>query len=414
MAVGKTSSRTAPAIAQRSTQRDVRRHNRSVVVSTLYFGGPVSRMELTELTGLSTGAMTGLVGELVGEGVLEEAGSVSSDGGRPRTLVRVGAERKLVMGVDIGEDSLHLGLFTLDLRELGRQDVYLAEDELIPEFVVGKVHKAARDLLAEQGVGWDRVLGVGVGMLGIVERSESSIVHAPTVGWDAVPIEELLRPGLGAPVFIDNGARTLGLAEMWFGSGRGASSCAVILYGTGVGAAYVTQPGAPVDLGFATEWGHTQLVYDGRPCRCGSAGCLEAYIGASMLVEQYREIAPDRVPLEENLEASFARLMADAESDESAFRITVGAARRLGASLGGMMNALRPQRILLGGYAGSSFGKRLLPIVREAAGRTALKPLAKDLDIELCRFGRQGVMAGAAALPVSAWLSQGAPAELGS
>ncbi|GHS87330.1 hypothetical protein AGMMS50218_08950 [Actinomycetota bacterium] len=404
--------------AERTTQRDVRRRNRTVVMSRLYFGGPTSRRELSAATGLSSGAVTGLVGELLEEGIVEETGSVSSDGGRPRVIVQVATGRRLVAGVDIGEDRIRVGLFTLGLELVEQHSEFLASDELVPQIVVRRVHDVLAALLEKHGVAWDRVLGVGIGMLGIVEQGRSAIVHVPTVGWHAVPIEAMLREQIPVPVFIDNGARVLGQVEMWFGAGRGARSAAVVLYGTGIGAALVTQAGVSVEPGFATEWGHTILMVDGRPCRCGSRGCLEAYVGAATLVERYQEVAPDRVPPGTNIERAFTILMADVDSSELAYRLVASAAHRLGASLGGMLNALRPERILVGGYAGALLGREMLPIIRESAAATALAPWAVDVDVQLCSFGADGVMTGAATQPIGRWLEIGAPVhdlrELGS
>ena len=70
------------------------------------------------------------------------------------------------------------------------------------------------------------------------------MVHGQTIGWDAVPLEPLLRDAVNSPTtsrcFIDNGAKTLGQAEMWFGGGRGARNAVVVLFGSGVGACLVT------------------------------------------------------------------------------------------------------------------------------------------------------------------------------
>ncbi|NEB67936.1 MarR family transcriptional regulator, partial [Streptomyces fulvissimus] len=73
----------------RRTVRDLRRGNRAAVLRRLYFQGPMSRQALGPVTGLSSGSISNVVTELAAEGLVEEAGLVESDGGRPRTLLRV-------------------------------------------------------------------------------------------------------------------------------------------------------------------------------------------------------------------------------------------------------------------------------------------------------------------------------------
>ncbi|ROQ99593.1 ROK family protein [Streptomyces sp. 2132.2] len=233
------------------TVRDLRRGNRSAVLQRLYFGGPMSRQELGPATGLSSGSVSNVVGELVADGLLEEAGVVDSDGGRPRTLLRVAPGSAHMIGVDVGETRVRVELFDLALTELARAELPLQPRgcyDVGP--IVDHVRTGIAAVLAEAGVGTDRLLGVGVGVPGIVDREapDGAVVHGQTIGWDTVPLEALLR-ATGAvppevPYIIDNGARTLGQAEMWFGAGRGARDAVVVLFGSGVGASLITD-GSP-------------------------------------------------------------------------------------------------------------------------------------------------------------------------
>ena len=94
--------------------------------------------------------------------------------------------------------------------------------------------------------------------------------------------------GTSLPLYIDNGANTMGLAELWFGAGRGARHAVVCLIGSGVGASIIGN-GVTERAGTSsgTEWGHTTIVVGGRDCRCGSRGHLEAYVGAEAILDRY-------------------------------------------------------------------------------------------------------------------------------
>src|SRR5690349_20352989 len=104
------------------TVRDLRRANRTAVLQRLYFDGPMSRYELGPATGLSSGSISNVVAELVTDGLVEEAGSVDSDGGRPRTLLRVVPGSGHMIGVDVGETRVRVELFDLTLTELARTE----------------------------------------------------------------------------------------------------------------------------------------------------------------------------------------------------------------------------------------------------------------------------------------------------
>ena len=156
------------------------------------------------------------------------------------------------------------------------------------DVVVEAILSGLNSVLTESGIEPAAVLGVGVGIPGIVEQRPEALVHGQTYGWEAVPLERLLRAGTDLPLHIENGAKTMGQAELWFGAGRGARNAVVALIGSGVGVSLIsggaTYRGATSS---AAEWGHTTIMVDGRKCRCGSAGCLEAYVGAQAILERY-------------------------------------------------------------------------------------------------------------------------------
>ncbi|WP_328966979.1 ROK family transcriptional regulator [Streptomyces sp. NBC_00239] len=441
------------------TVRDLRRGNRSAVLQQLYFGGPLSRQELGPATGLSSGSVSNVVGELVADGLLEEAGVVDSDGGRPRTLLRVAPGSAHMIGVDVGETRVRVELFDLTLTELARTEL-----PLLPRgcYDVGPIVDHVKDgiaaVLAEAGVGTERLLGVGVGVPGIVDREApgGAVVHGQTIGWDAVPLEQLLRATKAlpeeVPYIIDNGARTLGQAEMWFGAGRGAREAVVVLFGSGVGASLVTDgsPDGGATEGTPLEWGHLTVSVRGRRCRCGALGCLEAYTGAESLLARWAERggaggvgaggpaggtgsagagdsarskasarssasaeatqsmhAPGPLEPVDEEEALSGLLAAAERGDEVALAVLEETAEYLGAGLSDLINLFRPERILIGGWAGLMLGPHLLPSVREHATRYSLRHPADRVTIGLGSLGPDAVTVGAATLPLSAFFATG-------
>ncbi|MFD6128742.1 ROK family protein, partial [Streptomyces diastaticus] len=178
----------------RRTVRDLRRGNRAAVLRRLYFQGPMSRQALGPVTGLSSGSISNVVTELAAEGLVEEAGLVESDGGRPRTLLRVAPRAGYLIGIDIGETRVRAELFDLAMTELARCELPLSGGARDIETVVAHTARSVAAVLEESGVAVEALTGIGVGVPGIVERAPGgAVVHGQTVGWDAVPLEELLR-----------------------------------------------------------------------------------------------------------------------------------------------------------------------------------------------------------------------------
>ncbi|MEV7144090.1 ROK family transcriptional regulator [Streptomyces tauricus] len=457
------------------TVRDLRRGNRTAVLRRLYFDGPMSRFELGPATGLSSGSISNVVAELVADGLVEEAGSVDSDGGRPRTLLRVAPASGHMIGVDVGETRVRVELFDLSLTELARTERPLEHQGYDVDVIVGHIRDGVAEVLATAGIAPERLLGVGIGVPGIVERTaaEGAVVHGQTIGWPAVPLESLLRAACGlpdsVPYFTDNGAKTLGQAEMWFGAGRGARNAVVVLFGSGVGASLVSDD---VELGRAVEWGHLTVRVRGRRCRCGALGCLEAYAGAEALLERWEE-AGGRPPKGVDEETALTAMLAAAypadgassdgtgahgpgvggastggavtggastggastagtatggmatgatatggavtgggadggtAADPVALAVLEETAEYLGAGLSDLINLFQPERILIGGWAGLQLGSRFLPAVRAHAVSYALRHPAERVTIELGALGPDAVTVGAAILPLADFFARG-------
>ncbi|MGY1439868.1 ROK family protein [Streptomyces reniochalinae] len=399
---------------KRRTVRDLRRSNRATLLRRLYFDGPLSRQELGPATGLSSASVSNVTSELLAERLLEEAGSVDSDGGRPRTLLRVAPAAGTLIGVDVGETRVRVELFDLALTERARAEYPLREGGHAMTHVLRLIADgltAVRAQATRAGVpGAAAPLGIGVGVPGIVEQDpgrSGAVVHGQTVGWDAVPLEARLREEAGlparTPLFVSNGAKTLGQAEMWFGAGQGVRDAVVALIGSGVGSCVITDGSAygTASRG-AAEWGHTTVHLDGRRCRCGALGCLEAYVGASAVLERWR--AAGGSPRGDQ-ESGLADLVGSA--DPSAETVLAETARFLGAGIADLVNLFSPERIVLAGWAGLLLGGRILPAVRAATEERALHHPAARTTVELGRLGPDAVTVGAATLPLTRFLDAG-------
>jgi predicted NBD/HSP70 family sugar kinase len=393
----------------RSTLRDVRRHNRSALLAKLYFNAPLSRQELSQLTGLSSATVSNVIGELIEERLVVEAGLMDSDGGRPRVLLRVDPKYGHLVGVDVGETGVKAELFDLTMGRLATVEQAMRSPRPDPAEVVAQVTTALNEVISQAGVDEETVIGVGIGVPGTVERSPRVLVHAQVIGWHAVPFEKLVRDGgVRLPLFFDNGAKTQGQAELWFGAGRGTQHAVVALVGSGVGAAIITHgrtyQGATSSAG---EWGHTTIVYGGRQCRCGARGCLEAYVGAEAILDRYREEAGGRpVPGHDEL-SSLTALVAAVPRSRAAEKVLEETAGYLGAGIANLINLFNPERIVLGGWAGLVLGELYLPQIRAAASAHALRHAYRQTTIEMCQLGPDAVAFGAATLPLAALLARG-------
>lgn len=388
---------------------DLRKRNRARALAAVYHNGPMTRQEIGEATGVSPATVSNLVGDLLDQGVIVEAGAEDSDGGRPRVLLRVKPEYRYVVGVDVGETAILVELFDLDMQVRASHSITPTTDQLDPEKTAEYVLEGLDRVVRYARLSQDKILGVGVGVPGLVVHADEAIVHAQTIGWDGVPFEKLLRRGTDLPLFVENGAKTFGQAEKWFGAARGADNPIVVLLGTGTGVSIFHEGELYRGTSSAGEWGHTTVMVGGRRCRCGARGCLEAYTGGWAIVARYDELS-GRAPAGQATDL-VARLTAIAEapgSDQAAVTVMQETATYLGAGIANLINLFNPERIVVGGWIDEIFEDRLMPEIREVASRQALRMPFSVASIVRAQLGRDAVALGAATLPVNAFLASGA------
>ncbi|WP_100444259.1 ROK family transcriptional regulator [Glycomyces xiaoerkulensis] len=385
------------------TTRDLKLGNRMRLLRTLYFDGPLTRRDLAPATGLSTASISNVTSELLADGLLREAGKLESEGGRPQVLLEVDPGHAHVVGVDVGETHVQVELMDLRLGVRAGARYAVAPGRHDPDTVIEYIVSGVRSVLDESD--GTQVLGVGVGMPGIVEYGPDGVIHAKTFGWDEVPLGRLLMERLEPlPVHVDNGAMTMGQAELWFGAGRGADNAVIALIGSGVGSCIVTGGGLyRGSASSAGEWGHTTMEVRGRLCRCGCRGCLESYVGAEGMIERYRERGGPALPDDE--EAALECLLED--GSEAARSVLAETVEYLGAGLADLLNLFNPELIVIGGWAGLRLSQRWMDDIAAAAGSYALSQPFQRARIVPGRLGADAVAKGGATLVIEHFLGGG-------
>ena len=157
----------------------------------------------------------------------------------------------------------------------------------------------------------------------------------------------------------------------------------------------------------AGEWGHTRIVFDGRACRCGSRGCLEAYVGAEAVLDRWKAARGGR-PVPGDGRADRAGRAARRRRPGRPSGCWPRPPATSAPGIANLVNLFNPERIVLAGWAGQALGARLLPQITAAAAERALRHPYGQTSIQLGQLGVDAVALGAATLPVADLLARGA------
>jgi glucokinase-like ROK family protein len=386
----------------------VRRINRATVLHDLLTSGAMSRRDLAYRSGLSPATVANVIADLESESKVVVVGQDESAGGRPGAVYGLNPGVGYCIGIALTATFVTLELFDGALRSNGQMQVPVASLDPQPSTIVDLLCHSIDALLSEHGVLRERLVGIGVAMPGVVDAVDGIAVFAPNWGWHQVPFLDMLRQRLPVPIYMDNTLKFYAIAEAWFGAGRGADHVVTAVLGTGVGAgAMVNGTLLRGATNAAGEWGHTTLIYDGRPCRCGHRGCVEAYVGAPGILQTLVELDPASPLLNLTDEAASIEAIARAarSGDAIARHALARTAQYLGAAVATLISLFNPEVIVLGSWIGAMLGPLIIDDLREEIARHALSEAVEEARIVVSTLGTRAAALGAATVALEQMLS---------
>jgi len=348
-----------------------------------------TKAELANLTGLARSTVSSRVDTLLAAGLLRPAGEAASTGGRPPARVAFNPAAGVVLAADLGATHATIAVADLAGRMLASR-THALDISSGPEAVLDAVTREGGALLAAEGLGDDRLVGVGIGVPGPVEHSTGMPTNPPIMpGWDRFDVPGYVRRTFDVPVLVDNDVNILALGEQSL-SWSGVDDLIFVKVATGIGAGIISggalQRGAQ---GSAGDMGHVQVPYShDSPRDAGDERDLEAIASGPAIAAVLRGQGVD------------ARDSADVVSlvragSPEAIAATRQAGREVGEVLSTVVNLLNPSIIVLGGSIARA-GEHLLAGVREVVYRRSIPLATQHLGIVTSQAGETAGVRGAA------------------
>ncbi|MFV2101000.1 ROK family transcriptional regulator [Micromonospora sp. LOL_024] len=377
-------------------QEAIRRRNAGTLLQHVHVGGPVSRAELAERMGLNRSTIMALTTELTRAGLVhEESRTDTGRAGRPSLLVRPASDRCYVLAFDVAVDRLvaarvGLGGGIRDRREAVRPR---AGPDL--HRVVEVLARFGRQLYGAAPPDATCV-GVAASYCGMIRPGDGMVRFGPDLGWvdQAFGVELGRRLGLGLSVAVGNEAHLGAQAEQQRGAGVGLDNLIYLHGDVGVGGGIIV--GGRLlggHGGYGCELGHMVVnPNDGRPCGCGSSGCLEAEAGERALLD-----AAGR-PAEIYGRDAIRSVVDDADRGDPLAQESL---RRVGDWLGigvaNLMNLFNPGMVVFGGMLCDLYPGAVAQ-VRGRIARNVLPVAREHVRLRTAALGDDATLVGAAEL----------------
>ncbi|MCL4722494.1 MAG: ROK family protein, partial [Gammaproteobacteria bacterium] len=212
--------------------------NRRLVLEVLRTGGELTRNEIGEASGLSPAATARITDRLEAERLIAKTGQAPSGGGRPAWRYRFTAEGRYLVGLRVQGDGCRGAVVGWDEQVVARSELLLEPDTATPDAILDATLRCARNTVRECAWLGRPPVALGVAVPAVTE-ADGHVRAGTEVGWDELPLGELLIAATDRPVRIENDANVLAYSELTPG-GHTASLAALIL-GHGLGAGIISE-----------------------------------------------------------------------------------------------------------------------------------------------------------------------------
>ncbi len=360
----------------------------------------ISRTEISQQIKLSKPTVSDIVGRLLRGGFLLSVGESTSTtrGGRRRELLRFNPVAGYVIGIDIGMTTCHVAVSDLNANLLARNTFsYRAGSSA--DVVLGKAADLLGNLLRSKGFENEKLVGVGVGLPGLIERKTGIIRVADTLaGWQGTNIRTFFEERFRVPVYVENDVKARALAEYLFGTGKGIWDQVFVWIGDGIGAGIIID--GKLHHGItesAGEIGYNELgcaIADRKrfPLLYRGQRDFGDILSDSVMIKAYRRHRNGRKPIDVR-----SVLQAASSGEKTAQQLLDEVASLTSIVCIHLINTLNPELIVIGGKIVEEDGI-VLKLVQQKVKDDILSVPAEATKIRPASLGRDGVVLGAVGL----------------
>ncbi len=391
--------------ARTGDQALIREINLSIILNALRDRSPLSRAALAVTTGLNKTTVSSLVQQLIDVNLVTESGIGKNITGRPGILLRLNAQAGGMIGVEIGVDFVSVILTDFAAHIVWRHQERTDRRDSQTVILQHALKHIKSALLHAQRLGLE-IFGIAMGVPGLVDTQTGTLLYAPNLGWENVPLRRILQDRFDVPVMVDNEATMAAFGESYFGVARGSRNVLYVSAGVGIGGGLVLDGRIyPGSTGFAGEVGHMILEVDGPLCRCGNHGCWETLAAQSSVFRRVHEA------LAAGAHSSLARfnngkresltipmiVHAARDGDPVAVQALTETGKYIGIGLANLINALNPEMVVFGGIL-SLAQEFLMPVIQDTIRAYTLRWSSRSAQIVVAAYGSDACVMGAVAM----------------
>ena len=356
---------------------DVRDINQTLLLHLIREQQPISRAEISKITGLRPGTISSIINRLIRKGVVYEGEEGPSSGGRKPKYLYINGESAYVLAVDVGVRETVYAISDFNGRIL-KQKALMTEGE--PKKFLKNLCKEIKQTI-EKHYPKTKFDAIGVSVPGLINRNTGEVAVSPNLEWNNTPIRKIFEDEFSLPVFVENDANAAAFSELWYGplSDIKVKTLLYILVVDGLGTGLIINGnlhvGSEIGLG---GFGHMCIEPGGELCSCGRKGCWETLASESATIARYHRLMNNK---NGSITTSIKDIISMAnKGDEKAVAAIEATAEYLGDGIANLAHGLSPEMIVIGGDLSSAW-IYLEPIIKKKLKSEYIIPSISKIEV---------------------------------
>ncbi|WP_038177196.1 DNA-binding transcriptional regulator NagC [Vibrio pacinii] len=368
----------------------VKQLNSAAVYRLIDQQGPISRIQVADVSQLAPASVTKITRQLLERGLIKEVAQQASTGGRRAISLTTEVEPFHSVAIRIGRDYIQFSLYDLGGKALAEdytEFFYTTQEELVD----GLLSQLKHFIHANQTM-INQLIAIGISLPGLVNPETGVVEYMPNISIDNLELADIIQKSFHVECFVGNDVRGMALAEHYFGASKDCQDSILVSVHRGTGAGIIVN--GQVFLGFnrnVGEIGHIQIDPLGEQCQCGNFGCLETVAANPAIIERVNKLINQgyQSTLSELDTISIADVCEHANlGDELAKQSLVRVGNQLGKAIAITINLFNPQKVVIAGDI-TQCEDILFPAIRRNVENQSLTTFHSGLPIVASKIDKQ-------------------------
>ncbi|MGR5061819.1 DNA-binding transcriptional regulator NagC [Photobacterium sp. DNB22_13_2] len=360
----------------------VKQLNSAAVYRLIDLQGPISRIQVADISQLAPASVTKITRQLLERGLIKEVAQQASTGGRRAISLTTESAPFHSIAIRLGRNYIELTIYDLSGKHIvGTAHAFHYAN---PQELIDGLLEHIRKFIADNQNVLRELVAFGITLPGLIDPESGVVEYMPHIDVDNLPLSEIITDKYGVACFVGNDIRGLALAEHYFGSSKDCKDSILVSVHHGTGAGIIVN--GQVFLGFnrnVGEIGHIQIDPLGDKCQCGNFGCLETVAADPAIIRHVQALLDQGYPssLQELEDVTMPAICEAAnKGDELASQALIKVGNQLGKALAMTINLFNPQKIVVAGNI-TQAKDVIFPAIRRCVETQSLSTFNKDLPI---------------------------------